>query len=401
MSNIYKRKTKKNGSVVESDCWHIRWKDEFGLDRRKSSGTSNFAKAKALLNKIENDIWQKINFDQVKLTRFTMGDLFKKYLTDPHIESKASFIDDVTQIKFLNPYVGDVYADEICSTHPKVEAFISSRKAGGAKNRTVNKGLEVMRHALAIASGNKKDGHEWAHPDDLREPMVARTRRIKKLPLTDAREPYLISWEEQDTLFGLLPNFLNNMCEFAVWSGARDQEICGLEWGWERHEPELNMSYFLIPKGSTKNVNPDKAHDRILILNSHASDIVSRQRGKHDKYVFISEGRKPSGNRLSTMDTTSWRQAKKTSEIPVRIHDLRHAYGYRLRQAGVHEDDRVDLLGHSQGSGRSITRHYSVADLSRLVGESNKIVRREGKVIPIRGGNVGTILAQSKDLLKA
>ena len=54
----------------------------------------------------------------------------------------------------------------------------------------------------------------------------------------------------------------------------------------------------------------------------------------------------------------------------IRVHDLKHTFGRRLRAAGVTEEDRKVLLGHENGS---ITSHYSAAELGKLIDEANKI----------------------------
>jgi len=54
----------------------------------------------------------------------------------------------------------------------------------------------------------------------------------------------------------------------------------------------------------------------------------------------------------------------------IRIHDLKHTFGRRLRAAGVTEEDRKALLGHKNGS---ITSHYSAAELDQLIAAANKV----------------------------
>ncbi len=44
----------------------------------------------------------------------------------------------------------------------------------------------------------------------------------------------------------------------------------------------------------------------------------------------------------------------------IRVHDLKHTFGRRLRAAGVGFEDRQDLLGHKSGR---ITTHYSQVEL--------------------------------------
>ncbi len=56
----------------------------------------------------------------------------------------------------------------------------------------------------------------------------------------------------------------------------------------------------------------------------------------------------------------------------VRVHDLKHTFGRRLRAAGVGEETRKVLLGHTN---RDITTHYSAVDIAELINAVNKIDR--------------------------
>ena len=58
----------------------------------------------------------------------------------------------------------------------------------------------------------------------------------------------------------------------------------------------------------------------------------------------------------------------------MRVHDLKHTFGRRLRAAGVSFEDRQDLLGHRSGR---ITTHYSAAELSRLIAAANSVCERD------------------------
>jgi integrase len=53
----------------------------------------------------------------------------------------------------------------------------------------------------------------------------------------------------------------------------------------------------------------------------------------------------------------------------VRVHDLRHTFGHRLRAAGVSFEDRQDLLGHKS---ERMTTHYSAPDILRLIEAAEK-----------------------------
>ncbi len=58
----------------------------------------------------------------------------------------------------------------------------------------------------------------------------------------------------------------------------------------------------------------------------------------------------------------------------MRVHDLKHTLGRRLRSVGVSFEDQHDLLGHRSGR---ITTHYSSAELQNLYEASNKVCEKQ------------------------
>ena len=124
------------------------------------------------------------------------------------------------------------------------------------------------------------------------------------------------------------------MALFAVNTGCRDQEICGLRWEWE--SPIEKESVFIIPAERDKD------------------------------YVFTFRS-KP----VTRMLNTAWKKARQRANlVQVRVHDLKHTFGRRLRAAGVSFEDRQDLLGHKSGR---MTTHYSSAELNNLIKAANQV----------------------------
>jgi integrase len=80
------------------------------------------------------------------------------------------------------------------------------------------------------------------------------------------------------------------------------------------------------------------------------------------------------------MHNTGWQQARKRAGLShVRVHDLKHTFGRRLRAAGVSFEDRQDLLGHRSGR---ITTHYSAAELANLIDAANKVCEAGARKMP-------------------
>jgi integrase len=124
---------------------------------------------------------------------------------------------------------------------------------------------------------------------------------------------------------------------------------------------------FIIPGQLVKN-----GDDRLVVVNRVALSVVDGLRGKHDHHVFSYRG-----NRVQRMLNGAWLRARRKVGLPqVRVHDLKHTFGRRLRAAGVSFEDRQDLLGHRSGR---ITTHYSAAELSKLIDAANSVCELGGK----------------------
>ena len=74
---------------------------------------------------------------------------------------------------------------------------------------------------------------------------------------------------------------------------------------------------------------------------------------------------------VHTMNNTAFQSARRAAKLDrVRVHDLRHTFGQRLRDAGVAEEDRALLLGHAING---MPQHYATATIARLVEAANKV----------------------------
>jgi len=112
--------------------------------------------------------------------------------------------------------------------------------------------------------------------------------------------------------------------------------------------------------------------ERLVILNRIARSVIETARGGHPTHVFHYKG-KP----VQRMLNSAWMRAREETGLKqVRIHDLKHTFGRRLRAAGVSFEDRQDLLGHRSGR---MTTHYSAPELSRLIEAANKVCERNGR----------------------
>ncbi len=283
---------------------------------------------------------------------------------------KRSIEQDIGRLKQLMPWIGTVQLNRL---HIGVlQPWIEYRRKEDVAVGTINHGLKITRRILNLAAS------EWM--DEYGMTWLQAAPKIKLLPDLNKRLPYPLNWDEQTALFRELPDHLAQMALFKVNTGCRDSEVCNLRWEWEMEIPSLNTSVFLIPGQLVKN-----GDERLVVLNRIAKSVVDAQRGGHPTHVFHYKG-KPIKNML----TSAWKRARERAKLPlVRVHDLKHTFGRRLRAAGVNFEDRQDLLGHKSGR---ITTHYSGAELSKLIEAAESVCDRgKGKpeLVVLRRLNVG------------
>jgi hypothetical protein len=200
-------------------------------------------------------------------------------------------------------------------------------------------------------------------------PMLPRLRQLHQ------RQSYPLSPAEQRLLFSELDGHLKTMALFKVNTGLRQAEVTNLRWEWEVEIPELRTSIFVIPREHTK-----FELDRYVVLNRIARSVIESCRGKHPESVFTYQG-KP----ITKMYNSGWKAARRRAALryarefkrpcpagfrAVRVHDLKHSFGHRLRAAGVSFEDRKVLLGHKTFD---VTTHYSAAEIGFLIAATERV----------------------------
>lgn len=279
-------------------------------------------------------------------------------------------------VNLLLPYIGSLPMRDVCNE--TLEGFKEERAAEGAKNATINRSLEVVRTvANRAARVWRAHGRPWLAAAPLIEMLDEQQQR---------RPPYPITWSEQAALMEHLPAHLQRMALFALNCGARDDNVCKLRWEWERAVPELVRSVFVIPATEFKGKRP-----HVLILNDVAWKIVESCRGADEKFVFVWRRERVKNvdvepvmpyRPVHTMNNTAFQTARRKAGLDrLRVHDLRHTFGQRLRDAGVSEEDRALLLGHAL---TGMPQHYATATIARLVEAANKVQETRDRTTLLR-----------------
>jgi integrase len=353
---------------------------------QESTGSCDREEAEQyLIHLLEKKRAQKVyGVRQVRTWREAATRFLLEFRDQPSIRLSAIYLEQ------LDAYLGELplpFIDDEALA-PYIHDRIHPDNGKAASNRTINIALERVIRILNLCA------RKWR--DDQKHPWLDTVPMITKLNEKKAcRKPYPISWEEQTLLMAELPEHLQRMALFKVNTGCREQEVCKLRWDWEIAVPEIGASVFLIPEGfggRHAKSGVKNGEDRLVVLNSVAQKVIATQRGLHPSLVFPYGKSDESGpTAVHRMNDSAWKKARvraanKWEEIhgspahpgyrSLRIHDLKHTFGRRLRAAGVTEEDRKALLGHKNGS---ITSHYSSAELDQLIDAANRVSHTDSR----------------------
>ena len=247
------------GLIKRGQTWHID-KRIYGRRICQSAGTASLEEAERYLAKLTEDQRLQQHYG-IRPSRSFEEAAARFVIEHSH---KRSIDSDVGRLKGILPWIARLPIDQVHMG--TLQPWLESRRRNDVSAGTINHGLQVIRRILNLASSDwiDENGLTWLH--------AAPT--IRMLPNRDKRKPYPLDWDEQTKLFQLLPKHLMDMALFAVNTGCRDSEICGLRWDWEVKVATLNTSVFLIPADRVKNGRThtfplsDQSLDIIAILES-------------------------------------------------------------------------------------------------------------------------------------
>ncbi len=340
------------GLVKRGQIWHID-KSIGGKRIQGSTETCDLEEAEAILSHVVTSHHQA-KFFGVRPKRL-FREAATKFLTE---ETKKSLHNDAQALRILDPFIGDLYLEQVHGG--TLEPFILHMRDKGRSAGTINRYIAVVRRILNLAARYWRDvdtGLSWLE--------IAPLFRLEK---GYRRNPYPIDWEEQKLLLSELTPDLVRAALFLINTGVRDQELCSLRWSWQQGD-----DLFVLPEQYSKN-----GLERFVVLNSVARSVLEQQKGKDQFQVFSRARVYGKGWKNARVRAANRYEAELGVECPwgfrhLRIHDLRHTFGRRVRAAGWSNEDRKDLLGHKN---EDITTHYSRVEIDHLRQVVESIARK-------------------------
>jgi len=352
-----------SGLIKRSGIWHI---DKQINGRRicKTTGATDRREAEQILKR---EI-QRLN-DRIRLPKKsrTFGEAAVKWAEDN--QDRKSIARDVQDLKQVLPFLGESPLKQVHQL--TLEPFFKKRKSEGIASSTVKRTVSTVSRVLQYA--------HRVYRDELGEPWLDVLPSFKVPEWSKARERYCLSLDEVTCLETALSAELRLIMHFLLNTGLRDAELRNLRWDMEE-EPVDGCLVFLLPGTLVKNVT-----DRLVFCNAIASRIVNEQRTLGSEWVFPVKGKM----RESRIGSSGWRDGRKRAARlfqdmhpsgpsngfkRVRVHDLRHTFGDRLRSQGINLDTCGDLLGHK---GRGVTAHYCRAQSPELIAAVRTLERFE------------------------
>lgn len=250
----------------------------------------------------------------------------------------------VDRLKMALPYFADIPIGKITKNTAREYREYRHRRRANLSDTTINRDLECIRHILFWAVD---EGILASNPLS-RAPMVRERRK---------RRPVL-SVSEEDKLLEAASPHLRRIVAMATGTGMRRGELLSQVWEDVALERELLfVTHSKTPEGEAREI--PLTRELVALLSAEE---------KKEGLVFTFND-KPI-HRLKT----GWAAAIRRATIRYyRFHDLRHTFNTRLMLAGVQQEIRKALMGHS--SGEDVNSIYTHVELPAKITAIRKLER--------------------------
>lgn len=221
-----------------------------------------------------------------------------------------------------------------------VDRYKAKRREAGRAPATINRELEVLKHAYRLAVKHRRIS-------------AGRVPDIEYLRVDNVRQGFFTMTEVER----LLPHLEADLQDFVRWcafTGMRKGEAAAMEWSiLDRSGPTwvLNLPWYI------SKIN----ESRVLPLAGTARSIIERRlaaRRLGCEWIFHRTSKGQPGQPVKAFDK-AWRNALKAAKLPKDrlFHDLRRSAVRNLIRAGVDPLQAMAVSGHRT---RSIFDRYNI-----------------------------------------
>lgn len=279
--------------------------------------------------KLERELRAKMDRGEIAdakavLYREWSKEFFEVYVTNNNKPSERMAKEQVLRDHLL-PFFGETRIDRICVA--QIERFKSEQLKVGAKPKSINNRLAVLRRSLVIAN-------EWGHLA-----LVPKVQRLKT-----AKEKFrFLSFEEATSLLdGAAPEW-RAMILLALRTGLRHGELLALKW----ENVDLVGGRVFVRRNVYRGIEgtPKGGHEREVPLSGEALAALRALPSRfRDNYVFGS-----GAVRLTAGETKwpLWSACRRGGIDRCGWHVLRHTFASHLVMRGVVLKAVQELMGHA------------------------------------------------------
>lgn len=286
-----------------------------GIRYQQTTGTSNKRQAEAIEQKLKEEAnarrYQLVQYDP----KITVADVVVHFLAEGQVKTHHGY-----QFKALLPFFGEIPVIQL--NRNLARQFRQWRiQQHRVTDATVNRALSVLRHVLYWAVDES-----LIQSNPLARVPLERERRLKRPVMT---------LQEEEQLLTKVPDYLRSIVIAALDTGMRRGEILKQEW----QDIDLSRKALLVTRSKTV-----QGEGREIPLTGRLFELLA-ENPQPSGIVFTRTGQPLSWIRKG------WLAALRRAGLRhFRFHDLRHTFNTRLMEAGVIQDVRMALMGHSGGS---------------------------------------------------
>ena len=307
-----------------------------GVRHAKSTGTGN----RKLAEQVSRQFHDELNMKRLGANQLapdmSFGELAARFLAEG--SPRPYHLD---RLKMLLPFWSEIPIGRI--TKAKAREYRQERHANkkSLSDITINRDLQALKRILFWAVD---EGFLPSNPLS-RVPLV-RPRRKPRL---------VLSLAEEEKLLAAASPHLRDIIIAALDTGMRRGELLAQRW----EHIDFSRQLICVTKSKTGG-----GEGREIPLTSRLFELLSRQR-QPEGTVFTFKGH------TIAKIKTAWKGAIRRAGIRyLRFHDLRHTANTRLMEAGVLQEVRKALLGHS--SGEEVNAIYTHVEMP----EKRKAIRK-------------------------
>jgi integrase len=291
---------------------------EDGIRHQSSTGTSNRRQAEGIEAKLKEEVNNRRLGIVQSDPHMKFGELAARFIASGSVRPHHLY-----HLRLILPYFAEVPLLRL--TKSLTDEYRRRRMAfNSIKDATVNRDLSVLRHILYWAVDE-----QFLAANPLARMKMARERRTRRQVLSVA---------EEDLLLAAAPDHLRDMIVAALDTGMRRGEITSQRW----EDIDFPRQLLFVTRSKT----PEGESREIPLSKRLREDngIVFGYQGESVRII-----------------KRSWKTALKRAAIRhVRFHDLRHTFNTRLMEAGVLQEIRMALMGHSSGGSKVHATHTHI-----------------------------------------